>query len=475
MDKVFIRELEEADAKTSWKWRNNKSVWQHTKTRPDRLITYEIELEWLQNVLKRDNEKRFAICESVTGKYIGNVQLTNINNYEAAFHIYIGDTDCWGKGYGTEATLLMVKYGLDILKLQSIWLDVKKKNIAAIRTYEKAGFLHLFDYDDYHRMSIHKLDSVAKKVSVFVMTYNHAEFISEALDGIVNQRVNFDFEIVLGDDFSKDNTREKLMDYAFQYPELFKFLFYPKNMSAAVNQQWVLKNCTGKYIALCEGDDYWTDPLKLQKQVDFLETNDDYAICFHNARILKYNDPDDTSFSNGLNQKETSTFDDLAKGEYIYTPTCVFRRQDFEKFPAIHGKYLNNYTIDLHNAQFGKIKYLNEVMAVYRIHPGGIWSMVPRLKTLINQLPTYEFYINYFEKKYRHLFVTHVRSITKEIITIKVETNDLTEFWKYYLKYVWYHLRSKSEYKQMISVLRYVIKEKLKHLAGRFNLNLKTN
>ena len=309
------------------------------------------------------------------------------------------------------------------------------------------------------------------------MTYNHEHYIRQCLDGFVMQETNFSFEILVHEDASTDRTALIVKEYETKYPNLFRCVFQTTNQFTIQNTltNILFPMARGKYIALCEGDDYWTDPFKLQKQVDFLEANDDYAICFHNARILKHNDPDDTSFSNGLNQKEISTFDDLAKGEYIYTPTCVFRMRDFEKFPAIYYKYINNYTIDLHNAQFGNIKFLNEVMTVYRIHPGGIWSMAPRLKTLINQLPTYKFYINYFEKKYRHLFVTHVRSITKEIITIKVETNDLTEFWKYYLKYVWYNLRSKSEYKQMISVLRYVIKEKLKHLAGRFNLNLKTN
>ena len=312
-------------------------------------------------------------------------------------------------------------------------------------------------------------------LSVCLITYNHVKYIEQAIEGVLMQQTDFPFDLIIADDFSIDGTREIVVKYQKKYPALIKLILQRKNVGAAQNWIELITTPSAKYIAYFEGDDYWTDPLKLQKQVDFLEANDNYAICFHNARILKHNDPDDISFSNGLNQKEISTFDDLARGEYIYTPTCVFRRRDFEKFPAIYYKYINNYTIDLHNAQFGNIKFLNEVMTVYRIHPGGIWSMAPRLKTLINQLPTYKFYINYFEKKYRHHFVTHVRSITKEIITIKLDTNDLTKFWKYYFKYVWFHLRVKSEYKQISSILRYVIREKLKRLAGRFNLNLKTN
>lgn len=380
LDKVFIRLLEEADAAVSWKWRNDPKVWKYTGSKPDKPITYAIELEWIKKVLQRQNEIRFAICERETGNYIGNVQLTDINGYDAAFHIFIGDKQSWGRGYGTEATCLMLKYGFNVLKLQSIWLDVKKENNAAIKAYEKAGFLDVFDYDHYRRMAVYQSDKIEKKISVFVITYNHEKYIGETLEGILKQHVNAEFEIVVGDDFSKDNSRSIILDYAIKYPGKFKLLFYPKNVKAAINQIWVLKNCSGKYIAMCEGDDYWTDPLKLQKQVDFLEANEDYAICFHRIFELAEGKEPELSNLNSEVEEKTYTIDDLAKYNFIHTPSVVFRNGLIREFPSwFKDSPVGDYVLHMLNAAHGKIMYLPKPMAVYRRHSDGLWGKKSQL------------------------------------------------------------------------------------------------
>ena len=110
-------------------------------------------------------------------------------------------------------------------------------------------------------------------VSIFCMVYNHEHFLIDCLDGFLMQKCDFDFDIVVGEDCSTDKSREILLDYAKRFPGKFKLILHDENVGATENQRIVLENCTGKYIALCEGDDYWTDPLKLQKQVDFLEEN----------------------------------------------------------------------------------------------------------------------------------------------------------------------------------------------------------
>jgi len=286
LDRIYIRLLEEKDASVSWIWRNDPKVWKHTGAKPNKLITHSIELEWIKEVLQRKNEIRFAICEKETGEYIGNVQLTGINGYDAAFHIFIGDKKSWGRGYGTEATRLLLNYGFNVLNLQSIYLDVKKENKAAIRVYSKVGFLDVFTYGDYRRMAVYETDKIEKKVSVFVITYNHANFVGQTLEGILKQQINAEFEIIVGDDFSTDNSRSIILDYAIKNPGKFKLLFYPQNVTAAINQIWVLRNCSGKYIAMCEGDDFWTDPMKLQLQFNFLENNNDYVLSFHDIRMI---------------------------------------------------------------------------------------------------------------------------------------------------------------------------------------------
>lgn len=137
---VYIRPLQLEDAMTSYMWRNNSIIWQYTGNRPDRLITPEIEKIWLLDALNRKDEKRFAICVEETDKYIGNVQLTHIENGKAQFHIFIGEQEYWGYGLAKQATFQILDYGFEVLKLEEIYLNVKKDNIVAVKLYEKCGF-----------------------------------------------------------------------------------------------------------------------------------------------------------------------------------------------------------------------------------------------------------------------------------------------------------------------------------------------
>lgn len=139
--KIYLRDLVEKDALTSYKWRNNPNIWKFTGRKPDKVITPEIELEWIKEVLQRPHEKRYAICINGTDEYIGNVQLTNIDKGEAEFHIFIGEEKYWGKGIGTQATLELIKIAFNQLKLKKIYLFVNKKNIPAIKAYLNCGFI----------------------------------------------------------------------------------------------------------------------------------------------------------------------------------------------------------------------------------------------------------------------------------------------------------------------------------------------
>lgn len=138
---VYLRPLELNDAKISYLWRQDPLIWFYTGSRPDSLISYEVEKEWLKNALKRENEIRFAICAGNTGEYVGNVQLTNISQEEAEFHIFIGKRDFHNKGIGTKATKLILEYAQMIKKLKRVYLWVNKENKSAIRSYKNAGFI----------------------------------------------------------------------------------------------------------------------------------------------------------------------------------------------------------------------------------------------------------------------------------------------------------------------------------------------
>jgi glycosyltransferase involved in cell wall biosynthesis len=213
-------------------------------------------------------------------------------------------------------------------------------------------------------------------VSVFMTTYNHASYIAQAIEGVVKQEADFPFKLFIGEDCSTDGTAEICRRYKSEYPDKIELIAREKNLGAQANSPEIYERCFsyGKYIAMCEGDDYWTDSRKLQKQVDFLEANPDFSICFHPVKIA-YEESREEKITNQT-QAETTTFEDLALNNFIYTVSCVFRNNSlqfpewFEKMPA------GDYPLHLLNAQYGKIKFISEVMAVYRVHKGGIWSMI---------------------------------------------------------------------------------------------------
>jgi glycosyltransferase involved in cell wall biosynthesis len=218
------------------------------------------------------------------------------------------------------------------------------------------------------------------KVSVFMMVYNHEKFIKEALNGVLMQKCNFDYEIVIGEDYSTDESRNIILEYSKQYPGKFKLLLHNSNIGAQKNQLAVLENCTGQYIALCEGDDYWTDPLKLQKQVDFLEGNQEYSICWTKYKKLKKTNNNsvlkEPEWINSI-EPDTNIPIDL---DNIFTPyctltlTCMFRDEalDVDLFKIMQYTKDNTlYALCLTN---GKGMLLDFYGAVYRLHNGGVYS-----------------------------------------------------------------------------------------------------
>jgi glycosyltransferase involved in cell wall biosynthesis len=123
------------------------------------------------------------------------------------------------------------------------------------------------------------------KVSVRIITYNHEKYIGSALDSVLMQEVNFPYEIVIGEDCSTDNTRKILLEYKERHPDLIRLLLHEKNTGIHYNIRQTVATCRGRYMAMLDGDDYWTDPHKLQKQVDFLDNNPGCPLCFHSVEV----------------------------------------------------------------------------------------------------------------------------------------------------------------------------------------------
>lgn len=155
---IFLRPLVLKDAETSYHWRNNPEIWKYTKFNPSKAITLEMEQQWLASCLKHKDQKRYAICLTGSGTYIGNIQLLDINKKKAVFHLFIGEPSYWGKGIGKEATRLLLDYAFSVLGLEFVELEVDKENLAAVRIYTSWGFRDTESTSSFNRMMIFRTD-----------------------------------------------------------------------------------------------------------------------------------------------------------------------------------------------------------------------------------------------------------------------------------------------------------------------------
>jgi glycosyltransferase involved in cell wall biosynthesis len=239
-------------------------------------------------------------------------------------------------------------------------------------------------------------------VSVTVATYQHANFIKECLEGILMQKTDFPFEVILGEDGSIDGTQEICKEYAEKYPDKIRLFIRDRKLSQYHNSKgefvrrfngmWNRMSARGKYIAPCEGDDYWTDPLKLQKQVDFLEANPEYNLCCHRYKIYdeitKKWDTDPSSSVFKDNNIEGITFDNdsnFSTTWFTQTMTIVFRKNAIDFSTLNKYKYVRDVHLYYHLLKAGKGYCMNFEGAVYRLHAGGIYSKTTTLsKNIIN-------------------------------------------------------------------------------------------
>ncbi|MBN2766695.1 MAG: glycosyltransferase family 2 protein [Paludibacteraceae bacterium] len=216
-------------------------------------------------------------------------------------------------------------------------------------------------------------------VSICCLCYNHEPYIRDCLDGFMMQKTNFAFEVLIHDDASTDKSADIIREYEAKYPGIIKPIYQTENQyskGVGVSMTYQFPRAKGKYIAMCEGDDYWTDPYKLQKQVDFLEANEEYSICFHPVKVSKENEKELVDDFITREVPETTTILDLAEGNYMHTPSVVFRRNQevFDDFLLMGSLPLGDYVLHMLNAKYGKIKKLPDIMGVYRVHIGGVWS-----------------------------------------------------------------------------------------------------
>jgi glycosyltransferase involved in cell wall biosynthesis len=234
-------------------------------------------------------------------------------------------------------------------------------------------------------------------VSVSCLTFNHSPYIRQCLDGILSQETNFPFEIVLYDDASTDGTEVIIREYEKNYPGIFNIWIQKDNQYSkgvrGIAPKFNFPRCRGKYIAFCEGDDYWTDTGKLQKQIDFLESNPEFMISCTN-----YSEVDQRGKLLKKNKWEGIKLSPVISHEMIfeyYKPkilTSVFRKSVFEKgFPDIFFRTFNtdNFLCAL-ATQYGPAGFLNFNSGAYRVHNQGVWSGKTEIKQFEMQLSTFQ-------------------------------------------------------------------------------------
>jgi len=219
------------------------------------------------------------------------------------------------------------------------------------------------------------------KVSVLIITYNHERYIAQAINSVLLQNVDFDYELVIGEDCSTDNTRNIVIDFRARYPDKIRLVLSDSNVGAYRNWTRTLKECQGEYFANLDGDDYWTSPDKLQKQVDFLDGHPECSICFHNASVFFEDGQRDPYNFCPANQKEISTLEDLLEADYIPSCARMVRGSLFDGFPDWSHQVANgDALLNILLARRGKVGYIAEVLGAYRIHQGGIWSNLSYMK-----------------------------------------------------------------------------------------------
>ncbi len=275
-------------------------------------------------------------------------------------------------------------------------------------------------------------------ISVCMLTYNHELYIKQAIQSVLNQKLSVNYEVIIVDDCSKDNTENEIHQFLKTISDNnnIKYIRHEKNVGMLNNLLFALNKCKGKYIAFCEGDDFWIDQDKLQVQFDILEKNTNYSGCFHNT--LECNEEKSIAsflYCNFKTGREI-TFKDLSYSNLIPTCSVFFRKKNIEKLPIWFDKLtMLDWPLNLINAEKGNFYYIPKVMGVHRHSFASTWSTQSQNRNiklvtnaydiLINGFSHNEKYVNYLKKgKFIFLITSKYRLVKVFVYLInKIKRN----------------------------------------------------
>ena len=261
------------------------------------------------------------------------------------------------------------------------------------------------------------------KVTVICLAYNQAPFIRDALEGFVRQQTTFPFEVVVHDDASTDGTADIIREYVQRYPTLFKPIFQKENQyskGVPIGPAFCFPLVRGQYVALCEGDDYWTDPLKLQLQADALDANPGTDLCAHCARVTKNGKPHGflaPRFKDGLIPVE-----EVVKGIPFATASLMCRKEIYLELTPMRKVAFNDLALLLQGSARGGLLYISRCMSVYRLQRPGSWTAAHRgarkKEVRIRERAQVEAFDGYTEGRYHNAVQWRLGKIrTDDILT----------------------------------------------------------
>ncbi len=211
------------------------------------------------------------------------------------------------------------------------------------------------------------------KVSVICTVFKHEPYLRQCFDGFVMQKTNFPIEVLVNDDCSPDGSAVIMREYETKYPEIFRCVYQKENQYSKGLYPWwevLFPMAKGEYIAICEGDDYWTDPYKLQKQVDWLDAHKDYVACFHNAVVQC---GEHRGLFNPLNENHYPTVEDIITRHWFIATASLVYRNVLKEYPSWRNEIVSeDYLLELLLAKEGKFYYMDDVMSVYRVEGQGV-------------------------------------------------------------------------------------------------------
>ncbi|RCK40971.1 glycosyltransferase [Thalassospira profundimaris] len=257
----------------------------------------------------------------------------------------------------------------------------------------------------------------AIKVSVLVLTYNHEKYLAQTLDSILAQKVSFPIELIIAEDCSTDATRDVIAEYRDKF-ENCTVLLNNKNRGGIFTIITASEHISGEYYCFLEGDDYWTDPTKLQQQVDILDQHKEYVGCSHNTELF-YQAESRTELLHKEPLPDEYGADELITSQcYCHTSSYLWRRTSRDIYPLEmhYNKMIGDWFVSIYKSQFGKIKYIDRTMSTYRISGTGIYSKLSQLNRDYSNIRGAIIYNKLLKYKFDHIYSRNLPYSVRHIL-----------------------------------------------------------